>query len=68
MHPAETTADGVAESRGTFHMEITIISKEIVRDAARSTVIDLKYPPVVHWKDADRKIIQEGNIVGSPPY
>ena len=49
-----------------MHAVRTIISKEIVTDAAHSAARVLKDPPV-NWKDTDGNIPWERNTVGTPP-
>ena len=63
-----TNRDGVASSGGTLHAHCTIISKDIVADAARSAARVFKYPMVVNYKDTYRTIAWDGNTIVNPPY
>ena len=52
----QMTKDGVAASGGTLYGGCTILSKDIITDAARSVARVFKDRLVVKWKDTDRKI------------
>ena len=52
----QTTADGVATSRGDLYAVRTVPHKEIVTGATRSTLGVLNDPPVINWKEASGPI------------
>ena len=63
----QTTAGGVTTIIEGLHAVLTVIHKEIITGATRSTVGVLKDLPVVNWKDASRPIEFDGKIVVIPP-
>ena len=63
----QTTADGVATSRGALHVVCTVLHKDIVTGATCSTVDVLKYPPVINWKEVSRPIPVDKNTSVIPP-
>ena len=50
------TTDGVATSGSALQMVSAVLHKDIVAGAMRSDADVIKYPPVVNWKDTDRKL------------
>ena len=63
----QTTADGVAESGGTFHAVRMIISKEVVTGVSCRAAFVFKDPPVINWKDAGGMIPQDRETIRIPP-
>ena len=63
----QTTAYGVATSRGALHTVLMVLHKEIITSATRSTVGDLKDPPVINWKDTSGPVPVDINTSGIPP-
>ena len=57
----QTNTDGVAASGNTLYVVRTIISKEIVTDAARSTAHVFRNPADVSWHDTDKTTPRDGN-------
>ena len=63
----ETTAYGVATSGRALHAVHTVLLKEIVTGATRSTVVVPNDPSVINWKDTGGPIPVDKNTVGIPP-
>ena len=63
----QTTSDGVTTSRRDLHAVRTVLHKEIVTGATRSTAGVLKNPPVINYKDTSGKITVDRNTIGIPP-